>query len=94
MYISLNSISLLPEIFDFDSKKPEKAVRPDAEDFSCLSHKQSFYPYSSLTKVTLLYECYQKPLESCRRFRAKSKTMNLQSMKYIAVFLMENKILK
>ena len=37
MYMSLNSITSLLEIFDFDSKKPEKAVGPDAEDFSFLS---------------------------------------------------------
>ena len=33
--MSLNSITSLPEIFDFDSKKPEKDVGPNAEDFSC-----------------------------------------------------------
>ena len=71
----------LPDIFYFDSEKPKKAVGPDAEDFSCpfLRSQTVIVPLQQPYKGYSLYECIQKPLESCQRCREKSKTMNLTS---------------
>ena len=57
--MSLNSITSLPEIFDFDSKKTKKAVGPDAEDFSCpfLRSQIVIVPLQQPYKGYSLYEC-------------------------------------